>query len=287
MPLDQFKSVSPSDGDDAYVTALSDLGAYMAERLPSDLKEEALVPFHETPKKDLLVGNFTRKAGIKKDVLHFDCKKLSSLSCCLHRKILCTERGNKSTPRYNNIWWLETLLEFDEFKKRKPSKQELKIVLTKFDRDLKVGRFSMEGLRLARVTVMNHCIEKRKYSKTNCPIPCVHELCRTWRSAAVPPTSGRTTLRSPPLRSKRFGLPVVGDGGTPRLLPMSGCKRAKICLCTGQRLTLSLSSFIFQALTPGLTRRQVPVGKGVNLRPVQNMMSLSQNLRTAHSHKRH
>ena len=70
---ESFAGVSPSDGEACYVEALERLGAYMADRIPSDLREERVVPIYDKPVRDLLVGNFTKKHGITKKVLHLTC----------------------------------------------------------------------------------------------------------------------------------------------------------------------------------------------------------------------
>ena len=94
MKAESFSAITPSDGELHYIDGLNALGRYMAERLPSDLKEKRLVPIYEQPKQDLLPGDFTRKQGIKKDVLHLVCQFIGVSGWWSFWQDLC-----------NNLWY--------------------------------------------------------------------------------------------------------------------------------------------------------------------------------------
>jgi hypothetical protein len=62
---------------------------------------------------------------------------------------------SEPTPRIKNYWVIHCILKFDAFQCRKPSKQELEIVLTSFNAEFKAPS-KQEIVIVANIAMENH-----------------------------------------------------------------------------------------------------------------------------------
>jgi len=101
-PLWDWEGCLPSEGPKKYVAALQCLGLELAKAVPKNVQEKAITPLNVPPTRDLLVGVYG-KSTTKERLL---IKNYCAIHC---------------------------LVTFRAFQARKPSKEELKIVLNAFN----------------------------------------------------------------------------------------------------------------------------------------------------------
>lgn len=120
---------------DYYVQALQLLGIELSQALPARVREEAITPLNETPRSNIIIGHFER-TPTKERLLNHSCKTVSVVQHIVSKRIAhnyppIIDMGVQ--PRIKNFWCLHCVLSFKAFQSRKPSKQELQIVLDSFN----------------------------------------------------------------------------------------------------------------------------------------------------------